>query len=123
MSKKTWAAIAIIALLMPVGIIVFKAVTRQGQANIVKIGAILPLTGDAAQYGKACRCGMDLAVKQLNAQGGVLGKTLCIIYEDSQAVPSTAVSAINKLIAVDGVKLIIGDMFSSPTLAIAPIGQ
>lgn len=123
MSKNAWIGVALVAVAVLVGIILFVVATHQGQANVVKIGAILPLTGDAAQYGKACQRGMDFAAEQLNARNDANGKTLSIVYEDSQAVPTAAVSAINKLIAVDGVKLVIGDMFSSTTLAIAPIAQ
>lgn len=114
---------AIVAMLVA-AVIVLAFVIRPAQSReSIEIGAILPLTGDAAQYGKACQRGIDLAIEQLNAEGGVNGRELRVIYEDSQAVPTAAVSAVNKLIAVDGVKLVVGDMFSSTTLAIAPIAQ
>lgn len=121
MSKKAWIGLGVVAVLLA-GTVILAEFTRSTD-RFVKIGAILPLTGDAAQYGKACQRGMDLAIEQLNAQDNTNGKALSIVYEDSQAVPATAVSAMNKLIAVDRVKLITGDMFSATTLAIAPIAQ
>lgn len=89
----------------------------------IKIGAIAPLTGNAALYGTALKKGMDLALTEINSKGGIDGKKLNIIYEDNQADPKVAVSAINKLINVDKVSLILGCMFSNTTLAIAPIAQ
>lgn len=89
----------------------------------IKIGAILPLTGDAATYGTALKKGVDLALEEVNAGGGIGNKKVVVVYEDSQEDPKSAVSAINKLISVDKVRVVIGDMFSSVTLAIAPIAQ
>ncbi len=89
----------------------------------INVGVILPLTGDAAQYGTSLKSGADLAAQEINARGGSDGQPLQLLYEDSRAEPVTAVSAINKLISADRVKVVIGDMFSSTTLAIAPIAQ
>ena len=87
----------------------------------IEIGAILPLTGDAALYGDTCKSAADLAIEDINLQGGIKGRQLAIIYEDSQADPKLAVSAANKLISVDKVNAIMGAMGSSEVLALAPI--
>ena len=87
----------------------------------MKIGAILPLTGDAALYGEICKTAADLALEEINAKGGVKGSKLSIVYEDSQADPKLAVNATNKLITVDKVTAIMGAMGSSEVMAIAPI--
>ncbi len=89
----------------------------------IKIGVIAPLTGDAAIYGGALKKGLDLAKNEINNKGGIKGKNMFLIYEDSQADPKTAISAFNKLVSLNKVSLIIGDMFSSTTLAIAPLAQ
>lgn len=89
----------------------------------IKIGAIVPLTGENAVYGSALKKGMDLALGEINDKGGIGRKRLKIIYEDSQVDPKVAVSAVNKLITVDKVSIILGGMFSSTTLAIAPITE
>ena len=89
----------------------------------IHVGVVLPLTGDAAQYGKALQAGADLAIEQINAAGDTNAQKLVLTYEDSKAEPTAAVSAVNKLIGADHVQLVIGDMFSSTTLAIAPIAQ
>ena len=119
MNKSIWISIAVVVL------IVIAIFTIQGnkQEDIIKIGAILPLSGDAATYGKALQKGMELAVIEINSESKVLDQSIVIVYEESGADAKTAVSAINKLINADKVPLIIGDMFSSTTLAIAPIAQ
>lgn len=89
----------------------------------IRIGVIAPLTGDAAIYGTALKKGLDLAKDKINSEGGLQGKSVSLRYEDSQADSKTAVSAFNKLVNIDKVSLIIGDMFSTTTLSIAPLAQ
>jgi len=96
--------------------------SKAGRAE-VRIGAILPLTGDLASYGQNARDGMMLLADQINAKGGVEGRKLTVIFEDSRTLPDQAVSAINKLISVDNVVAIIGDVASSATLAMAPVAN
>jgi len=89
------------------------------QADIV-IGAVLPLSGVNAQGGEDLRRGMELALKEVNENGGVMGEPLRIIYEDSGDVPQRAIDAARKLVAVDGVALVIGEYSSGITI---PLGQ
>jgi branched-chain amino acid transport system substrate-binding protein len=92
-------------------------------AEPLRIGAILSLTGSAAQYGKWSQNGIELAVSEINGAGGVDGKPLEIIYEDDASVPGSAVSAAKKLIAIDHVSAIIGPLTSSSVLAAAPVAE
>ena len=87
------------------------------------IGSILPLTGDGASYGKEIKNGIDLAVEQENERGGVSGRKIAVRYEDSAGDPKQAVSAMQKILAQYRPQSIIGDAFSSPALAIAPIAN
>jgi len=89
----------------------------------VKIGAILPLTGDAAQWGIAPKRGAELAVERINDSGGVNGRRLYLIVEDDRAVPADGVSAIRKLLSTEKVSMIVGSVASSVTLALAPIAE
>ncbi len=92
-----------------------------GSDNVIKIGALLPLTGDAAQYGQFAKNGIELAVTEANRAGGINGSTIQIVYEDTQADPTTGVAAARKLLSFDEVNCVIGGLASSVTLAIAPI--
>lgn len=93
------------------------------QLEKIKIGAVLPLTGGAAKYGENAKMGIDLAVDEINAAGGINGKEIEVIYEDGQATPQQTLSAFRKLTSVDNVPVVIGEMASSATLAIAPIAE
>ena len=86
----------------------------------LKIGAILPLSGDNGSYGVDCRKGMSVAIEQYNSNHDQKVK---IIYEDSKAEPKVAVSAINKLIGLEKIPYVLGGMFSSTTIAIASVAQ
>ncbi len=89
----------------------------------IKIGVIVPLTGEAAAYGIAAKEGMDLAVEEINRNGGVLGKKLELVYQDSKFDPKEAVSIMQKFVAVDDFDLIVMADGSGPTLAAAPVAQ
>jgi branched-chain amino acid transport system substrate-binding protein len=86
----------------------------------IKIGVLFPMTGDAASYGEKGKKAIDLATEEINAKGG---KKVSAIFEDSRAEPKTGVTAAQKLIDVDKVPVIVGDIVSSVTLAIAPAAE
>jgi len=91
--------------------------------DTIKIGAIMPLSGDAAAYGIPLQKIADLAVKEINDAGGIKGKKLKIIYEDGTCDAKGATSSAQKLINVDGVKIIFGGLCSGETLGAAPITE
>ncbi|MCB4768540.1 ABC transporter substrate-binding protein [Ancylobacter sp. Lp-2] len=89
-------------------------------ADEFTLGAIIPLSGASATTGEDQRRGIELAVKDVNAKGGVLGKPLKVIIEDSGGKPQTAIDAAKKLVSVDKVPLVIGEYSSGITI---PLGQ
>lgn len=95
------------------------ALSLPAHADIV-IGAVLPLSGVNASGGEDLRRGMELAVKEVNDKGGVLGEPLRIIYEDSGNASQRAIDAARKLVSVDKVALVIGEYSSGITI---PLGQ
>lgn len=95
----------------------------RSEAEVIKIGAILPLTGDGAKYGQSARRGIDLAVSEINESGGIEGKLIEILYEDSKLDPRAGTDAIHRLLSIEKVPAVIGAMGSSVTLAIAPIAE
>lgn len=84
---------------------------------------MLPLTGDAAQWGIQPKKAIDLAVEEINHLGGLNGRKVKVVYEDDKCLPTLGTQAVNKLIHVDKVKVIIGPVCSSVTLAVAPITE
>jgi branched-chain amino acid transport system substrate-binding protein len=89
------------------------------QNDSINIGFIGALTGPVAKYGSYEA--VNLAVEEINANGGINGKKINMIYEDGACDPTKAAIAANKLINADNVKIILGGHCSSESLAIAPI--
>ena len=83
----------------------------------IVIGVISPNTGALAAYGNGIVTGVDLAVEQINAAGGILGRQVEVIKTDDQSDPTECLNAFNSLVA-QGVGLIIGSATSGCTSAI-----
>ena len=82
-----------------------------------------PLTGDGAAYGLPIQKAIKIAIDEVNAKGGVNGKKLEPIYEDSKCNPKDGNAAAQKLVSVDNVKVIIGGVCSGETLGASPITE
>jgi branched-chain amino acid transport system substrate-binding protein len=96
-----------------------------GNANLARkgeivIGAVLPLTGASATIGADQQRGIDLAVAEVNQKGGVLGRKLRAVVEDSQGRAESAIDAATKLVKVDGAVAVVGEYSSGVTI---PLGQ
>lgn len=87
----------------------------------VKFGSLVMLTGFLATPGLDLQRGEQLAVEEINAAGGVLGRKLELIYEDTESTSEKAVEAVHKLIDINKVKIIIGTYSSWAGLATGEI--
>lgn len=87
-----------------------------------QLGVVFPLSGNAAEHGKDMLDGLQYAVKEVNANGGINGVPVELVVEDGKAVPKDSVNATQKLITVDKVPVIFTG-FSSPVLASVPIAD
>ena len=94
-----------------------------GADDTIKIGFHAPLTGFAASDGKSATEGAKLAVNQVNAAGGVLGKKLELVVYDDQAKPAQAIPIANKLIGQDKVVIGISGSYSGATRSAAGVFQ
>ena len=95
------------------------AVAGGASEDVYKIGFIGPLTGDNANYGIRCSNAAKLAISEINASGGIDGKQLELIAEDSEGTVDKALASYEKLAYTDDVCAIIGPVFTSPALAVA----
>jgi len=91
--------------------------------STIKIGGIFPLSGAVAIYGTEARNGVQLAVEEINAAGGINGQTVQLIAEDDEGNPEKSVSAYKLLTTRDGAKLFIGSLTSGCTMAITSLAQ
>ncbi len=100
-----------------------------GCNNLIKndkeiiLGANYEMTGALAAVAKQTVNGINLAIKQTNEQGGVLGKQIKLIIADNKSEPSESANAITKLIKNDNVKLVFGSVASSNVLATVQIAH
>ena len=118
MKKKylTWVvvlvvAVAVTAILLP----------KRGATSPIKLGVLMPLTGPVAESGNKCLRGAQLAVAEFNQKHPK--HTLSLVVEDSKAQPAAGLSAVEKLVNVDKVPAIIGDLTSSVSMSVAPVTE
>jgi branched-chain amino acid transport system substrate-binding protein len=96
----------------------FAAGAPAAAQEAVTIGAAAPLTGPRANLGRYFKQGVELAVEEINKDGGVLGKPLKVVFEDDQADnPNVAINAVNKLVKMHKVTAFVGPHFSVAQLA------
>ncbi|HXB58744.1 MAG TPA: ABC transporter substrate-binding protein, partial [Candidatus Acidoferrales bacterium] len=89
----------------------------------IKVGEFASLTGKEAAFGQSSHMGTALAVDDLNAAGGVLGKQIQLITEDDQSQAGQPSTDVRKLISDDGVVAVLGEVASSRSLEAAPVCQ
>ncbi|MGK0722156.1 ABC transporter substrate-binding protein [Leucobacter sp. W1478] len=89
----------------------------------VRFGIALPDTGNSAQYGEYFRQGFDLALEQINADGGVQGRDVELVFEDTQADPAQAPQVAQKFIDDQSILAVIGDFGTPATSAASQLYQ
>lgn len=99
------------------------ASTALAQSSPIRIGVVTPLSGTYAGIGQQVRWGLDMAAREINAAGGVSGRQLELIYEDSEANPAVAVQKAEKLIQVSKVDFLTGTVNSGATLAVGELAE
>jgi ABC-type branched-subunit amino acid transport system substrate-binding protein len=92
-------------------------------ADPVKIGVVTPLTGTYAPIGQQVRWGLELATKEVNASGGILGRPLELVFEDEEANPAVATQKAEKLLQVTKVDFLTGTVNSGSTLAVGQLAE
>jgi branched-chain amino acid transport system substrate-binding protein len=99
------------------------AQTGAADEGPIYIGVSGPLTGPAAQYGAQWKKGFDLAIEEINAAGGVDGRPLAYIFEDSQSDPKQSVVIAQKYVADPRIIVELGDFSSTASMAASQIYQ
>ena len=97
--------------------------SRSSAQDSIPVGEIASLTGKEASLGQSSHKGTLLAIEEINAQGGVLGRPLKLITEDTQSKPGESGTAARKLISRDKIVALLGEVASSRSLEAAPIAQ
>ena len=107
----------------------FACVDKSGKGNAgpvgdtIKVGVYGDLTGQTSSFGQSTKNGIELAVEEINAAGGVNGKKIQLVVEDDQGRPEQAKTVVSKLINQDKVQAVLGEVASTNSLAAAPVAQ
>ena len=94
-----------------------------GETETYRIGVMESLTGAGETYGTVAWQSKQMALDEINAAGGIDGRMLELIVEDSKCSAQDAITAYNKLTNVDGVKIILGTSCSGAMLGVAPLAE
>jgi len=92
-------------------------------AESIRVGEYASLTGKEASFGQTSHHGVTLAIEEINAAGGVLGRPLELFYEDNQTKPGESATAAKKLISRNKVVALIGEVSSGRSNEAAPVAQ
>jgi branched-chain amino acid transport system substrate-binding protein len=92
-------------------------------ADTIKIGFPIPLSGPTSVYGKPVLAGAEMAVGEINANGGVLGKKLEILSRDSKANADESVRLSRELIIKEGVNFLVGTLTSAEAPAVSTVAK
>ena len=94
---------------------------QEAKSDEIKIGANFEITGNVANYGGMTLEGLKLAIKQANDAGGVNGKKITLVVDDTKSEASEAANSATKLISTDKVKVLVGPSTTSNVLATTQI--
>jgi ABC-type branched-subunit amino acid transport system substrate-binding protein len=97
------------------------AALAQAPGAPVKVGAMIPLTGGGATVGESGQIAVELAVRNINAAGGIAGRRIQLVIGDYQTEATVGVSEAKRLVFQEKIELLIGPTYSQVTLATLPI--
>lgn len=89
----------------------------------IRFGVVGSLTGPEATFGTSMSAGIEMAVRQINESGGLLGKPIRLIVYDNRGQPTEAAAATNRLIVRDRIHVLLGEVASSRSMAMAAIAE
>jgi len=117
MIRKLLSALVALSLLIAAGACV------PTEAEAIKIGLLLDTSGDLAAMGGRMLNGARLAVDDINAAGGVLGKQVTLVEEDGATDAATGFDRVKKMVEIDGVEVIVGPMITGASLLSMPYAE
>ena len=107
-------------LLVIAGLLAVAVACAPGEPGVIKIGCVLSTTGLLGPMGQDMMAAARLAVEEINAQGGILGKQVKLIEEDDATEAAKCLERVRKLVEIDGVKVLVGGMTSGASMATGP---
>ena len=123
MRFSSWKRIVTLGLLAGLVSVVAACGEDVGEGTPYRIGVMESLTGAGETYGTVAHQAKTMAMDEINAAGGINGRGLELVVEDSKCSAQDAINAYNKLTDVDGVKIILGTSCSGAMLGVAPLAE
>jgi ABC-type branched-subunit amino acid transport system substrate-binding protein len=109
--------------LMLASILAGFAAAASAQDGPIRIGVVTPLSGTYSALGQQVKWGIELATREINAAGGIMGRKVELLFEDEEANPSVAVPKAEKLFQVAKVDFLTGTVNSASTLAVGQVAE
>src|SRR5882724_4993426 len=100
--------------------VVLAATAAQAAEGPIRIGQVIPITGEAAEAGRYHKYGAELAVEQVNKAGGIKGRKIELVQEDDKTTNPGAVAALHRLLEDKEIPAIIGSIRSTQVQAMLP---
>ena len=123
LSSRGWVLAFALAPVLVVAVMACAGGGGEQQAVPFRVGVLESLTGPGETYGTVAERAKQMAADEINAAGGINGRTLELIVEDSKCSAQDAITAYNKLTDVDGMKIILGTSCSGAMLGVAPLAE
>jgi len=121
---KKFVAFARRAALAPLGAALLLGMQPAGAQEALRIGSILSVTGPAAFLGEDMKAGMEMAIDDINAAGGIGGKKVEWVFYDAESQTAKAINATKRLLSQDKVDIIVGGgNMSGIAMAMVPMVQ
>lgn len=111
------------SLLFVIGVFVIIGCDTKEKNKVFNIGAIAPLTGEGSRYGEAMKYGIDLAIQDINQQGGFEGDSVVVVYMDDKFDVKEGLNGLNYLKDVKNVSVIFGPAGSGISKALTPVAN
>src|SRR5262245_38514498 len=109
--------------LLLAGALAFAAALPAGAQEVVKLGLVAAMSGQSAKSGEAIVRGLSLAVDEINAKGGVLGKKLELVSRDDESNPAKGAIAARELVQREKVAALFGGLDTPVSIAIVPFAN
>lgn len=121
MNKKVWIGVVIVVAAVAVALLIMQPWGPSSKS--ISLGATFPLTGEVASYGQKAKRGIEMAVEDQNAKGGLLGKQITVDFQDDRNDKKEAASIMTKFATIDKMPIVFGSAGSGVSLAIAPLAN
>jgi branched-chain amino acid transport system substrate-binding protein len=102
-------------------LLTFSVEAQESTQQRIKIGVVYGFTGAAQVWSEYGRMGLELAQDEINSSGGVNGKTIELVFEDSKSNPTQSVAAYRKLVTIDKAKIVLGNIWAFITNPLIPL--